>query len=173
MLMHQGIGLDRFNELPRERAVHALFECCSCLPWSAHLADGRAYATHADLLTHAENELRMLPEPQIEQALQGHPRIGARAGSARSYREQCAVWMDDEAAMRTLDEAGAAYEERFGFRYVWCADGRDGRSLLADLTARMRNDLDAERDIRTAELGKITRTRLERMLGPEGGFPDY
>lgn len=173
MLMHQGIGLDRFNELPRRRAVHALFECCSCLPWSARLADGRAYPTHADLLSRADEEFRLLPESEIEQVLQGHPRIGVRAHSARSFREQCAVWVDDPAVMGTLTDAAAAYEDRFGFRYVWCSDGRDGRALLADLTARMGHDLDTERAVRTAELAKITLTRLERMLGPEGGFPDY
>ena len=173
MLMHQGIGLDRFNELPRRRAVHALFECCSCVSWSARLADGRAYATRAELLSRADEEFDALPESEIDQVLQGHPRIGARARSLRSAREQCAVWVDDAAVMRTLGEAAAAYEERFGFRYVWCSDGRDGRALLADLTARMGNDVERERRVRTAELTKITRTRLERMLGPEGGFPDY
>ncbi|RDI18533.1 OHCU decarboxylase [Rhodococcus sp. AG1013] len=173
MLMHQGIGLDRFNDLPRRRAVHALFECCSSLPWSARLADGRAYAMHTDLLSRAEKELRILPEQEIQQVLQGHPRIGSRARSLQSYREQCAVWVEDAAAMGMLDEAGSAYEERFGFRYVWCADGRDGRALLANLTARMSHDLETERDVCTAELATITRTRLERMLGPEGGFPDY
>ncbi|MDH6283707.1 2-oxo-4-hydroxy-4-carboxy-5-ureidoimidazoline decarboxylase [Prescottella agglutinans] len=173
MLMHQGIGLDRFNELPRRRAVHALFECCSCLSWSARLADGRAYATHAELLARADEEFGALPESEIAQVLQGHPRIGSRKQSSSSSREQCAVWVDDDAVMRTLDEASAVYEERFGFRYVWCSDGRDGRALLADLTARLGHDLDSERRVRTTELAKITRTRLERMLGPEDGFPDY
>lgn len=173
MLMHQGIGLDRFNALPRRRAIHALFECCCCLPWSARLADGRAYATYTELMSRAEREFAELPESEIDQVLQGHPRIGRRARSAASFREQCAVWVDDDAVMRTLAEAAAAYEERFGFRYVWCADGRDGRALLADLTARMGHDAATERAVRTAELAKITRTRLERMLGPEGGFPDY
>ncbi|MCA1008579.1 2-oxo-4-hydroxy-4-carboxy-5-ureidoimidazoline decarboxylase [Rhodococcus hoagii] len=173
MLMHQGIGLDRFNDLPRRRAVHALFECCCCLPWSARIADGREYASHTELLDVADAELHALPESEIEQALQGHPRIGSRARSASSFREQCAVWVEDAAVMRTLDDAAAAYEERFGFRYVWFSDGRDGRALLADLRARMTNDLDTERKVRTTELAQITRTRLERMLGPEGGFPDY
>lgn len=173
MLLHQGIGLDRFNELPRRRAVHALFECCCCLPWSARLADGRRYTSQTQLLAAADAELHALPESEIAQALQGHLRIGARARSLPSFREQCAVWVEDAAVMRTLDDAATAYEERFGFRYVWFSDGRDGRALLADLTTRMTHDLDTERKVRTTELARITRTRLERMLGPEGGFPDY
>ncbi|BCN62172.1 2-oxo-4-hydroxy-4-carboxy-5-ureidoimidazoline decarboxylase [Prescottella equi] len=173
MLMHQGIGLDRFNELPRRRAVHALFECCCCLSWSTRIADGREYRTYTELLAAADAELHALPEPEIEQALQGHPRIGSRARSRPSFREQCAVWVEDAAVMHTLEDAAAAYEELFGFRYVWFSDGRDGRALLADLTARMTHDVDTERKVRTTELARITRTRLERMLGPEGGFPDY
>ncbi|PTR29110.1 OHCU decarboxylase [Rhodococcus sp. OK519] len=173
MLMHQGIGLDRFNDLPRSRAVHALFECCCCLPWSARIADGRAYASHSELLAFADSELHALPESEIAQALQGHPRVGARAGSLASFREQCSVWVEDVAVMSTLDQASAAYEARFGFRYVWCSDGRNGRALLADLTARMTNTLDTERHVRTTELARITCTRLDRMLGPEGGFPTY
>ncbi len=74
MLMHQGIGLDRFNELPRRRAVHALFECCCCLSWSTRIADGREYRTYTELLAAADAELHALSEPEIEQALQGHPR---------------------------------------------------------------------------------------------------
>ncbi|NKR46300.1 2-oxo-4-hydroxy-4-carboxy-5-ureidoimidazoline decarboxylase [Rhodococcus hoagii] len=173
MLMHQGIGLDRLNELPRRRAVHALFECCCCLSWSTRIADGREYRTYTELLAAADAELHALSEPEIEQALQGHPRIGSRARSRPSFREQCAVWVEDAAVMHTLEDAAAAYEELFGFRYVWFSDGRDGRALLADLTARMTHDVDTERKVRTTELARITRTRLERMLGPEGGFPDY
>lgn len=173
MLMHQGIGLDRFNELPRRRAVHALFECCCCLPWSVRVADGREYGSHADLLAVADAELHALPESEIEQALQGHPRVGSRAHSLSSFREQCAVWVEDAAVMSMLGDAAAAYEDRFDFRYIWCSDGRDGRALLADLTAHMSHDLDTERKVRTTELARITRTRLERMLGPEDGFPEY
>ena len=29
--MHQGIGLDAYNDLPRQKAVHAFYECCNCV----------------------------------------------------------------------------------------------------------------------------------------------
>ncbi len=28
MFMHQGIGLNTFNEMPLRKAVHAVYECC-------------------------------------------------------------------------------------------------------------------------------------------------
>ena len=38
MLMHQGIGLDAFNELPTRKAVHALYECCNSVTMASDLA---------------------------------------------------------------------------------------------------------------------------------------
>ena len=84
----------------------------------------------------------MLPESEIARVLQGHPRIGARKRSLSSSREQCAVWVDDDAVMRTLDEASVVYEERFGFRYVVYVAGRP-RSAIVPL---LRTALDAEPD---------------------------
>src|SRR6478672_9111306 len=46
MLLHQGIGLDVFNELPTRKAVHALYECCNSVPLAADLAHCRPYADH-------------------------------------------------------------------------------------------------------------------------------
>ena len=41
VLMHQGIGLEAFNALPRQKAVHALYECCYSVILAGDLADGR------------------------------------------------------------------------------------------------------------------------------------
>lgn len=171
--MHQGIGLDSFNALPRRRAIHALYECCCSVTWASRVAGGRPFTSHAELLARADAELFGLPDDEIVQALHCHPRIGQRSNSQSSRLEQCAVWAADPDIMHTLADAGAAYEDRFGFRYICCAAGRDGHDLLADLNQRMLHNLDTERKVLTDELAKITRTRLERMLGPEGGYPEY
>ena len=44
------------------------------------------------------------------------------------------------------------------------------RSALAD---RMHHDIEMERKILRNELAKIGRSRLERMLGPEGGYHNW
>ena len=35
--MHQGIGLDAFNAMPKQRAVHTLYECCYSVPLAGSL----------------------------------------------------------------------------------------------------------------------------------------
>lgn len=60
MLMHHGIGLDRFNALSRQRAIHALYECCCSVTWAAKVADGRPYPSYDALATAADAELLAL-----------------------------------------------------------------------------------------------------------------
>ena len=48
-----------------------------------------------------------------------------------------------------------------------------GPRLLHALTDRMHHDVEMERKILRNELAKIGRSRLERMLGPEGGYHNW
>jgi 2-oxo-4-hydroxy-4-carboxy-5-ureidoimidazoline decarboxylase len=41
------------------------------------------------------------------------------------------------------------------------------------MSDRLHNDGDTERKIVRNELARINRTRLERMLGPEGGYDNW
>lgn len=109
MLMHQGIGLDRFNSLTRSRAVHAMFECCCNVTWAAAMADGRPYADRAALLAKADMELLALSGADLDRAL-------------------------DVVAHETIP-------------------GREEHGVT--------------------ELARITRARIEDLLGPEGGWPEY
>ncbi|WP_067531708.1 2-oxo-4-hydroxy-4-carboxy-5-ureidoimidazoline decarboxylase [Nocardia crassostreae] len=68
MLMHHGIGLDRFNSLPRRRAIHALYECCCSVTWAAKVADGRPYPGYAALQTAAAAELDALSATDLDRA---------------------------------------------------------------------------------------------------------
>ncbi|MER7450266.1 2-oxo-4-hydroxy-4-carboxy-5-ureidoimidazoline decarboxylase [Nocardia beijingensis] len=106
MLMHRGIGLDRFNELPRGRAVHALYECCCNVTWAATLADARPYPDRNALLSKADVELLALSQQDVERAFEGvaHEPVSAH-----------------------------------------------------DVT----------------ELARITRARIDGMLGPAEGYPEY
>jgi OHCU decarboxylase len=172
MLMHQGIGLDRFNALPRPGAVHALFECCYSVTWAGHVAAGRPYPSRSTLFTSADTELFELSDAEIEAALQCHPGVARRAQTTASALEQCAVWSPDEAIMLAVLTACTRYERQFGYPYLWCAGGRGAAELLRDVTLRLGHSAEAERKTMLGELAKINRTRIERMLGPEGGYPD-
>ncbi|MGW4477547.1 2-oxo-4-hydroxy-4-carboxy-5-ureidoimidazoline decarboxylase [Rhodococcus triatomae] len=173
MLMHQGIGLGGFNTLPDRRATHALYECCSSVTWAGNVASGRPYDTHEALLTRADSELFELSVEAVDIALQSHRGIAHRVRTTTSALEQCAVWAPDEATMLAVVAACDRYLEQFGYPYLWCAAGRDARNLLDDLDLRMSHSPDIERKTMLGELAKVNRTRIGRMLGPEGGYDNY
>lgn len=106
MMMHHGIGLERFNSLPRTRAVHALFECCCNVTWATKLADGRPYPSHEALFKAGEAELDALSSVDLERVF-----------------DSC---VHEPVSAHTVEE-----------------------------------------------LTRVTRTRLETMLGPADGYPEY
>jgi 2-oxo-4-hydroxy-4-carboxy-5-ureidoimidazoline decarboxylase len=173
VFMHQSMGLDAFNELPMRRAVHAVYECCYSVPLAADLARGRPYANHHALFRRADRLLFGLSEASIDSILQAYPDLGRRPGSEKSQAEQCAVWCDQPEVMQQLGAASKRYLEHFGFGFVMFVNGYTAEDVLATMTDRLHNDLDTERKVVRNELARINRTRLERMLGPEGGYDNW
>lgn len=171
--MHQGIGLDAFNRLSPQKAVHALYECCNSVVLARELADGRPYGSHEELLRRADTLLFALSESSVEAILQAYPHIGRRPRSTKSQAEQCSVWDPRPEVMAELDAAAQRYAQCFGLRFVMFVDGIDAPGVLAAISDRLHHDVDTERKVIRNELAKINRTRLERMLGPEGGYQNW
>jgi 2-oxo-4-hydroxy-4-carboxy-5-ureidoimidazoline decarboxylase len=171
--MHQGVGLDAFNAMPMQKAVHALYECCYSVPLAAELARGRPYADHDALFRQADALLFALSEYSIGRILQAYPCVGRRPGSTRSQAEQCAVWDARPEVMAELDSAAKRYLKHFGFAFVMFVNGFDAHDVLEAISDRMHNDVETERKAVRNELARINRTRLERMLGPEGGYDNW
>jgi 2-oxo-4-hydroxy-4-carboxy-5-ureidoimidazoline decarboxylase len=166
-LLHEWIGLDGFNELSDRQAMHALFECCSSSIWARRVAGSRPFSSRDQLLDRADRVLAELPEAEIDQALDGHPRIGGRADNSSSQREQAAVQSAGSDVLAELAEANRKYEAQFGHVYLVCATGRSATELLAILEERLGNDPETERRVLRVELAKINRIRLNRVLGPQ------
>jgi 2-oxo-4-hydroxy-4-carboxy-5-ureidoimidazoline decarboxylase len=173
VLMHQGIGLDAFNAMPPQKAMHALYECCNCVVLARAIADGRPYADHDDLFRRADAALFSLSEDSIDSILQAYPNIGRRPGSTKSRYEQSAVWDERPEVMAELDASATHYAHQFGFHFVMFVDGTDAEGVLEAINSRLHHDFEAERKAVRTELAKINRTRLERMLGPEGGYHNW
>jgi 2-oxo-4-hydroxy-4-carboxy-5-ureidoimidazoline decarboxylase len=171
--MHQGIGLEAFNVMPMRRAVHAVYECCYSVPLAADLARGRPYADYASLWRCADELLFGLSEDSIDSILQAYPDIGRRPGSEKSRGEQCAIWCDAPAVMDQLAVGAKKYLEQFGFGFVMYVNGYSAQDVLATMTDRLLNVLETERKVVRDELARINRTRLERMLGPQGGYDNW
>ncbi|BCI55512.1 2-oxo-4-hydroxy-4-carboxy-5-ureidoimidazoline decarboxylase [Mycolicibacterium litorale] len=173
MLMHQGIGLAAYNAMPIRRAVHAVYECCCSVPLAADLARGRPYESHDALFREADALLFGLSEDSIDSILQAYPDLGRRPGSRKSAAEQCAVFDERPEVMEQLNTACRRYQERFGFRFVMYVNGFCAQDVLAAITDRLLNDYETERKVVRNELARINRVRLERMLGPEGGYHNW
>jgi 2-oxo-4-hydroxy-4-carboxy-5-ureidoimidazoline decarboxylase len=173
VLLHQGIGLDGFNAMPDRKAVHALYECCNSVALAADLAKGRPYDDHDALFRRADALLFALPEAAVDHILDAYPHIGTRPRSTKSQAEQCSVWDDDPAVMAELSDAARRYTEHFGYRFVMCVGGLCATDVLTAIADRLHHEVETERKVVRNELARINRTRLERMLGPEGGYQNW
>ena len=103
---------------------------------------------------------RLSPEEQKE-ALDAHPRIGARRGlSTRSAAEQGTD--DDPEVLHELDRLNREYEERFGFRFVVFVNRRPRREILPVLRKRLERTHEQELATGVDELVQIAIDRWQR-----------
>ena len=147
--------------------MHLLYEVCSSPIWARRVLRGGPFRDEDALLDRADRVLAELPDAELDSALDGHPRIGAKADNASSAREQARVADADAAVKAELAEKNRSYEDNFGYVYLVCASGRTAEELLAILTDRLDNDPESERRVMRSELAKINRLRLQRLLSKE------
>jgi len=144
------------RELPRKLTADEL----------ADLFEGRTrlvelLAEIDDPLARADDVLLTLRHEDKLEALTAHPAIGQSAGlSARSAAEQ-----GDDADPEVLAELArlnAAYEAKFGFRFVVFVNGRPKREIVEVLRARIGQTEEQELDTGCRELVAIARDRWTR-----------
>lgn len=152
--------LASFNAAPEQEAQAEMLACCASRRFAAAMAAGRPYPSLAAAEAAVETVFDSLTWPDVLEAMDAHPRIGARV-SGQSAAEQSGVADDSRAA---LQAGNAAYEERFGHVFLICATGLSGEQMLASLRQRLANDETSERLAATAELRKITVLRVRKAL---------
>ena len=160
-------SVEVLNQLPAPAAREALGPCCSSTQWVDAVVAGRPYAGIDALLDASDAAVTALAEQDLAEALAGHPRIGDRV-AGWSSQEQSGVASADCDLRQALAEGNAAYERRFGHIYLACATGRNGDELLTFLHDRLGNDPAAEWRVVAAELAKINRIRLNKLVGEAG-----
>jgi 2-oxo-4-hydroxy-4-carboxy--5-ureidoimidazoline (OHCU) decarboxylase len=94
-------------------------------------------AEEEDPLGRARDVLAALPEEQRVEALAHHPRIGERRLGGRSAAEQGEPAHEDPEVLAELAALNAAYEERFGFRFVVFVNRRPRAELVPVLRERL------------------------------------
>jgi 2-oxo-4-hydroxy-4-carboxy-5-ureidoimidazoline decarboxylase len=157
-------GLARLNEAPAAVAADLLRQVCASRAWAAALTAGRPYPGPAELLAAGDRATAALTPGDLAEAMAGHPPIGRPApGDPVSAREQGGVRDCERAELLRLN---LAYQEAHGHVFLICATGLTGAQMAAALRGRIGNDADTEREIVRAELGKINRIRLTRLVDP-------
>ncbi len=154
------MNLASFNAAPEQEAVAAMLACCASRRFAAAMAARRPYPSLAAALSAVETVFESLTWADTLEAMDGHPRIGARV-SGQSAAEQSGV---ADASRAALVAGNAEYEERFGHVFLICATGLSGAQMLDALRRRLKNDETSERKVATTELRKITALRVGKAL---------
>jgi 2-oxo-4-hydroxy-4-carboxy-5-ureidoimidazoline decarboxylase len=154
------VSLAAFNAAPADDAIAVMLSCCASRRFAAAMAAGRPYRSTAAALTAVEAAFDSLTWADVVEAMDRHPRIGARV-SGQSATEQSGV---ADAARGALIAGNAAYEDRFGHVFLICATGLTGDQMLAALEERLKNKEEMERTVATTELRTITLLRVAKAL---------
>ncbi|MFF1477264.1 2-oxo-4-hydroxy-4-carboxy-5-ureidoimidazoline decarboxylase [Streptomyces sp. NPDC058301] len=158
-------GLARFNTSDDSTALAALHEVCASSAWGSKLLAQRPYATVDALFAASDAAMAELDVKDLEEAMAGHPPIGRpKPGDPTSAREQRGMAGATEELKAEMLELNLAYQDRFGHVFLICATGATGEQMRDAMKARIGNTAEAEREIVRAELGKINRIRLTRLV---------
>jgi 2-oxo-4-hydroxy-4-carboxy--5-ureidoimidazoline (OHCU) decarboxylase len=145
------------RDLPRKLTVEELADL-----FQARSRFVEELAEVEDPLGRAREVLQGLPEEQRVEALNAHPRIGERRLTGRSAAEQGDAAAEDPAVMEELARLNAAYEERFGFRFVVFVNRRPRGELLPELRARLERTREEELETGCDALVAIAEDRWHR-----------
>jgi len=159
--------LSSFNAASAQAAERDVLACCASGTFAKAVAAGRPYRDPAALLTAIDAAFDALSWDDIVESMNGHPRIGDRAArTAMSAAEQSGAAAATGQVRQALADGNLAYEKRFGHIFLICASGLSGQEMLTQLRARLTNNDEAERAVVRAELLKITRLRMTKLLDP-------
>jgi allantoicase len=165
-------SLERFNRLPRQRALRALLDCCGSKKWTQQMAARRPFASEAELFEAADQTWSALPREDWLEAFLHHPPIGGTQAKTKqsaianrwSAKEQSAAQRATPEVLQTLATQNRAYAEKFGYVFLICATGKSSEEILSAVRQRLPNDPDTELRVAAEEQRKITRLRLEKLL---------
>lgn len=167
------VTVAELDAMPELQAASLLAECCGSSRWVSGMLGRRPFGNRAAVFSAAHDIWRSLDARDWREAFSHHPRIGERQsampqserGSAWAGGEQSAVGVADDAVRLELAAANREYERRFGFIYIVSATGKSAEEMLTLARERLRNNRDVELRIAAEEQRKITRLRLEKLLG--------
>lgn len=159
--------LNELNGLPASEAESELLKCCGSRRWAKTVAARRPFKSKEDLHRTAEIEWLKLKYPDWLEAFSQHPRIGEKKASGWASQEQSGAQSASDKTLLSLEQLNRLYEEKFGFVFLIFATGKSADDMLGMLQRRLQNGRDVELKNAVGEQAKITRLRLEKLLGAD------
>ena len=141
-------------------------------PWVAERAStarpfGSIAALHAAML----DVVDAAPEAKRLALIRAHPELAGKAAirgqlTADSTMEQSGAGLSQCTAeeLARLTALNAAYNAKFDFPFILAVKGYDRAGILREFERRIQRDRDTEFDEALAQIGKITRFRLDALL---------
>ena len=168
-------GLERLNQLPASEAESELRKCCGSEEWAQLVTAARPFASIDELFSEGDRAWWSLGEGHWLEAFHSHPKIGERKAANAvaveaqrwSEAEQSGVRNSAPETMQALAELNREYERKFGYIFIVCASGKSSEEMLALLRSRLDNPASQELQIAAGEQAKITRLRLEKLVGEQ------
>ncbi len=164
------VALNRYWKADAETEF---LRCCRSKRWAEGMAAARPFDTDAALYSASDKIWASLGKEDWLEAFKGHPKIGqtptptkeTRSTASWAREEQAGTRTSSEAVLKDLAAGNETYEKKFGFVFLVCATGKSGDEMLKILNDRLGNTVEAELEIAAKEQAKITRLRLEKLLG--------
>ncbi|MBN8825595.1 MULTISPECIES: 2-oxo-4-hydroxy-4-carboxy-5-ureidoimidazoline decarboxylase [unclassified Spirosoma] len=165
--------LPELNEAPVSELKAALTACCGSSAWVKDMVKLFPVDSRETLFEQAEMIWFACSEADWKEAFAHHPKIGdigslrSKFASTRNWAsgEQSGVAEASEEILRRLAEGNRLYEEKFGYIFIVCATGKSASEMLNILESRLPHSPEKEIQIAMQEQNKITKIRLEKLLG--------
>ncbi|HEX9085865.1 MAG TPA: 2-oxo-4-hydroxy-4-carboxy-5-ureidoimidazoline decarboxylase [Gemmatimonadaceae bacterium] len=167
------LSVAELDAMSERQASELLSDCCGASRWVSGMLARRPFGSRAAVFSAADEISRSLDEGDWREAFSHHPRIGEQKSAApQSERrsawaagEQSGVKQAHDDVLAELAAANREYEQRFGYTYIVFATGKSAEEMLMLARERLRNDPDVEIRVAAEEQRKITRLRLNKLLG--------
>jgi OHCU decarboxylase len=173
--MAEKITIDRANRLSREGFVERFGPLYEHSPWVAEEAYGaRPFDGLDDLHEALVRAVEAAPRGRKMALLRAHPDLAGKAAVAgeltpESTGEQAAAGLDrlSQRELEAFTRVNREYREKFGFPLIFAVKEHTKESILKSAAERLENSRPEEIGAALAEVSKIARLRLERLLEDE------
>jgi len=171
------ITLEALNTLPVDEFTSVLGTIFEHSPWVAQrAATARPFSSRLEMLDAMRAVVQAAPIEEQLGLVRAHPQLGARGRKRLELTEASAheqrragldACTDEEFAQLLL--LNTAYVEKFAFPFILAVRGHDPDSILAAMSDRLNNDVEAERHTALTQIGLIGGYRLADLVGSPAG----